>query len=174
MPNKQSPNEHTLIVVLGSPNSETGQLYSIARERCELAMKLFHENPGAKLLLTGGFGAHFNVSAKPHAFYLQKYLMERGIPESAFLEFALSSNTLEDASLSKPIILNTDSRKITIVTSDYHYPRAKFIFEREFLDISLEISFCTSITNAEKCEIDLEPLKKHEKMALEKLKRQSD
>ena len=45
-----------LILVLGSPNSDKGELFSIAKERCNLALTELAKRPGWKLLLTGGFG----------------------------------------------------------------------------------------------------------------------
>ena len=39
-----------LIVLLGSPNTETGELYSVAKERCELALIEYHHHPNWKRL----------------------------------------------------------------------------------------------------------------------------
>jgi uncharacterized SAM-binding protein YcdF (DUF218 family) len=94
-----------LIIILGSPNSQNDELYSIAKERYKLAIQEYQQHPSHKILLSSGFGALFNTTNQPHAFYLKQYLISRGIPVTAFTEFAMSRNTLEDASLSKPIVL---------------------------------------------------------------------
>lgn len=159
-----------LIVVLGSPNSGKGELYSIARERCDLALAEYAKRPGWKLLLTGGYGAHFNTTDQPHAAYLRRYLTERGIPDCDIIEFAESSNTLEDASCSKPIVLKYRVLAIVVVTSDYHLDRARYVFEREFVDTEVRIVFSVTQTDEAVCELDLEALKKHEREALAKLK----
>ena len=160
-----------MIVVLGSPNAGDGELYSIAKERCERALVEYARRPDWKLLLTGGFGAHFNTTDKPHAAYLKRYLVRRGVPGQAIVEFAESSNTLQDASLSKPIVLKYKAAEIVVVTSDYHLDRARYIFEQEFADTEVRIEFSISQTEEEACEFDLVAQKKHEQEALAKLSR---
>ena len=159
-----------MIVVLGSPNSEDGELYSIAKERCELALAEYTKRPGWKILLTGGYGAHFNTTDQPHAAYLRHYLVKRGIPSQAIVEFAESTNTLQDASISKPIVLKYNVSEIVVITSDYHIDRARYVFEREFADTEIHIEFSVSQTEEEVCEFDLKAQKKHEQEAFAKLR----
>ena len=159
-----------MIIVLGSPNSETGQLSSIAKERCELALAAYAKRPGWNFLLTGGYGAHFNTTDQPHAAYLKRYLVTRGVPPTKILEFVESTNTLQDASFSKPIVLKYGVLELVVVTSDYHVERARYVFEREFADTGIHLDFLASRTDEAACEIDLETQKKHEKQALVKLK----
>ena len=159
-----------LIVVLGSPNSADGELYSVGKERCEQALVEYARRPDWKLLLTGGYGEHFNTTDKPHAAYAKAYLVKRGVPSQAIVEFAASSNTLQDASLSKPIVLKYGVPQIVVVTSDYHFDRARTIFEREFAATEVRIEFSVSQTDEEACEFDLEAQKRHEQEAVAKLR----
>jgi uncharacterized SAM-binding protein YcdF (DUF218 family) len=160
-----------LIVVLGSPNTDQGQLYSIAKERCALALTEYALHPGYKVLLTGGYGSHFNTTDQPHAAYLKRYLTSRGIPEDQFVEYAESSNTLEDASLSKPIALKYGARQLLVITSEYHLDRARYIFEREFAGTEVALKFVAARTDERACLLDLEALKRHERDALDRLRR---
>lgn len=160
-----------LIVVLGSPNAEDGELYSVARERCQLALDEYANRPGWKILLTGGYGAHFNTTHQPHAEYLKRYLVGRGVPEADIVEFAESSSTIQDASLSKPIVREYRVKHILVITSDYHQDRAQYVFEKEFADTDVRIEFSFAQTGEADCELDLEALKRHEREALERLKR---
>lgn len=159
-----------MILVLGSPNSPDGELYSVAKERCELALVEYAKHPDWKILLTGGYGAHFNTTDQPHAAYLKRYLVRRGVPDQAFVAFAESANTLQDASLAKPIVLKYQAAEIVVVTSDYHLDRARYIFEREFAGTGIHIKFAVSQTQAETCGFDLEAQKKHEREALARLR----
>lgn len=165
------PQVNGLIIVLGSPNSENGELYSVARERCRLALAEYASHPGWKLLLTGGYGDHFNTTHLPHAQYLKRYLVGRGIPEADIVEFAESSNTIQDASLSKPIVREYGAKRIVVITSDYHQDRARYVFEKEFAGTNVRIEFSIAQTDEAVCELDLEALKRHEREALERLKR---
>ena len=158
------------IIILGSPNSDEGKLYYPAIERCILALSEYKKKKNYKFLLTGGFGEHFNKSSKPHASYLKSFIIGKGISEKDVVEFAESRNTLEDASLSKEIVLKYKVKKILVITSDYHYERAKLVFEREFSDVDIKIDLSVSITNVQKCEFNLEPIIDHEINSIKRLK----
>ena len=158
-----------IVIVLGAANDEKGNLSGIAVERCEQAIVEYRQHPGYKILPTGGYGAHFNVTDKPHAFYTRQYLLMHGIPADDVLEFAASATTLEDAQLSRPIVQKYGVEHVIVVTSDFHTPRARHIFEREFHGIELTFSGCaTHLPQAE-----LEARKKHEERALAELRRQA-
>jgi uncharacterized SAM-binding protein YcdF (DUF218 family) len=158
-----------IVILLGSSNDENGNLSGIAIERCEQAIREYRQHPGYKLLPTGGYGPHFNMTDKPHAFYAQQYLVAHGIPADDVLEFAASANTLEDARLSRPIVEKHGVEQVVVVTSDFHVPRVRYIFEREFHGIELTFSGCaTHLPQAE-----LEARKQHEEQALAESHRQT-
>ena len=115
-----------IIIVLGSPNSPSGELSNIAKSRLDCCLKIF--NKGQLILCTGGWGQHFNTSDKPHAYYGKEYLIENGLSEVDFLEFALSENTVDDAVKVKSILSSFNKTKLTIITSDYHRERVALIF----------------------------------------------
>ena len=157
-----------LILVLGSPNDDQGRLLSIALERCTQAFAEFQQNPEYAVLPTGGWGQHFNTTEKPHGHYLRQELVARGIPDSAFLPLVESSNTIEDATLSRPILASYPDADLIVVTSDFHEERARFLFEREFPERKITIS--ASVTDLPHEE--LARLSAHETQALERLKNQ--
>ncbi len=152
-----------ILVVLGSPNSEKGELSNISKSRLNYCLKNYSE--GKQVLCTGGWGDHFNTSNKPHAEYCKAYLIKNGVLENAFLDFAISSNTVDDAVKIKPIIQNIENSCFTVITSDYHVERVKLIFE-EILS-GYEIS-CIGV----KSDLDIEAftlLEKHEKKAIQSI-----
>lgn len=159
-----------IIIILGSPNSNDGDLYYVARQRCEQGIQEHLNHPSWKIVLTGGFGEHFNTTKQAHSVYLRKYLMERGIAPELILDSVLSSNTLEDASLSKPIIVKHHVEEILVVTSDFHYDRARYIFESEYSDTEINIRFSLAHTDESSCGFDLKGQKTHEKKSLSFLK----
>jgi vancomycin permeability regulator SanA len=122
-----------VIIVLGSPNSEKGRLCKIAIGRARKCLEIF--NPETDMILcTGGFGLHFNTTSIPHAEYLKQYLIKKGISKKHFLPFANSSNTVEDATKSKEILLNENLKKVTIITTEYHLKRVQVIFDEILSD----------------------------------------
>ena len=116
-----------IIILLGAPNDDSGNLSSIATERCLEAMKLYKRHRKFGILPTGGFGEHFNRAANPHAHYTRNFLIEKGVPAEDVLEPALSRFTLKDASLSKPIVSRYSVENLIVVTSDFHLERDSFL-----------------------------------------------
>ncbi len=154
-----------IVIVLGNRNDAQGNLSSTAVERCEQAIRVYRQNPGVKIMPTGGSGAHFNVTDKPHAVYLRQYLVAHGVPEEDVIEPALSSTTIDDAQLTRPIVDQYGVKRVILVTSDFHMPRAKYLFERTFQGI--ELTFSASVTNLPPDE--LLARHRHEELTLAKL-----
>jgi uncharacterized SAM-binding protein YcdF (DUF218 family) len=155
-----------IIVVLGAPNDESGRLSTIALERCSQAHAEYSMNPEYAILPTGGWGTHFNTTDKAHGYYVTQELIERGIPESAFLPVIESSNTIEDAKLSRAVIEALPAAELIVVTSDFHEARARYLFTREYPGRQLRMS--TSTTELPPDE--LASLQEHEQKALKILK----
>ena len=151
-----------VIIILGSPNSAKGRLSKIAIGRARQCLQIF--NPENDLILcTGGFGLHFNVTSTPHANYLMRYLINKGISKMYFLPFAYSSNTVEDATKSKDILLSNNFNKISVITTEYHSRRVKLIFDKilsEFEKTYFYVSNNMSIKSLQKFQ-------KHESKAIE-------
>ena len=157
---------NSIIILLGAPNGPSGELSSIAVERCLEAVAVYRRHIGSGILPTGGFG-DFNQTDKPHAYYTRNFLLEHGVPARDILEPALSRFTLEDATLSKPIVSRYNAEALIVVTSDFHLERAKLIFKKTFTGCSL--LFYGSKTDLPPAELDV--LRQHEKEATARLLR---
>lgn len=165
------PTEKTdLIVILGSPNADDGRLFDVAIGRCKLASEIYRENPEQRIVLTGGFGEHFNNSPHPHAKLLENYLTQLGVPEHVIVGRIESGNTIEDALLSRDLIEVLCPGVITVVTSDYHKNRAEYVF-KTVLGKSYTLKFRYSETNPDESELDIRALTAHEARACEKLEK---
>lgn len=127
-----------VIVVLGGPNDDKGNLSTIALSRCDLAWSVFKSVTSCKVLCTGGIGDNFNPTKVAHGEYTKQYLINKGIPAKAFLETVHSRFTFEDAVLSKPILQLANARHITLITSDFHMNRARYIFSHVFKDYDID------------------------------------
>jgi len=156
-----------IIVILGSPNDEQGNLSELAIGRLEQGLAEYRRRKEYKILCTGGFGEHFNTTDRPHAEYAIRYLLQKGIPEKDILDIAQSRNTVEDALLSKPIIAKSGVRSLIVVSSDFHMERVKYIFQRVFKRYRLTFS-------ASKTSVSLEhhgALRDHEGREMAKLRK---
>lgn len=153
-----------VIVVLGSPNFPDGTLGPIAFDRLQGCLSIF-DSIKHKILCTGGFGAHFNTSPMAHANYLKNFLIEKGVPPTAFLPLALSSNTVEDAVMSLAILKDYEFKDLLIITSEYHLARVEFIFSEILKEFYLNFK---AVTHHSMDDL-LEPLIQHEKLAMQQL-----
>lgn len=156
-----------IIIILGSPNDERGNLSDIAISRLERGMQEYRQREGYKILCTGGFGEHFNTTDRPHAEYSTNYLLQNGIGETDILEIAESQNTAEDAVLAKPIVEKHGAKSLIIVSSDFHMTRVKHIFKKVFKEFDL--IFCEAQSNLD--EQRQKTLKNHEERELKKIKK---
>jgi uncharacterized SAM-binding protein YcdF (DUF218 family) len=154
--------------VLGAPNSAQGQLSHMALDRLRTARQFYQNNPTFKFLCTGGFGPHFNTTNQPHAHYAAQYLMARGVPAANILDYVLSRNTVEDATLVKPMLAQYQPAQVVVVTSDFHMPRAKLLFQQHLPD--QHILFVAAVSTLDAAT--LAALLAHERRALEQLRAQ--
>lgn len=125
-----------VLIVLGSLNSPSGELSDISKSRLDYCANIYQQ--GNLILCTGGWGDHFNTSPTAHAFYAKQYLITKGIMEDAFLDYALSAHTVDDAVKIKPIIAKLENIKLTVITSNYHLSRVKLIFNEIIAGYSME------------------------------------
>lgn len=129
-----------LIVILGSPNDQDGNLSEMGQGRVALGYETYQRlaPSGYRILLTGGFGEHFNKTSKPNAYYAREILISNGVPADDIVEFAESVNTVDDALKSRPIVDRYRAKNLVIISSDFHLERVRFIFSRVFPDLQLE------------------------------------
>ena len=121
---------------------------------------------GNLIVCTGGWGDHFNTAEYAHAYYAKAYLIENGILEDTFLDFALSKHTVDDAVKLIPILTVFTNPNVTIITSDYHLERVTLIFTEILKAYSLKFIGVTS--NLDKTEYDTLVL--HEKKRVQAIK----
>lgn len=150
-----------VLVVLGAPNSLSGELSPIATQRLAVCMDTYRE--GDLILCTGGWGPHFNQSDQPHAHYARNHLLTQGIPAKAFLELALSSHTVDDAVKTKASLAPYSDCELIIITSDFHRERVLLIFQ----EILKGFNFTVVTAKTSLPDAQLQQLKAHEQKAIE-------
>ncbi|MBC9795717.1 YdcF family protein [Sinomicrobium weinanense] len=155
-----------LILLLGAPNDEKGNLSPIAIDRSKCAYNLYVNNNNMSFLCTGGFGEHFNKTNKPHAHYAKEFLIRMGVKENEFLPFVLSENTYEDFTKSKKMIEEIAPDVLFIVSSDFHMERVRLIHDKILGYPNVIFLAAGSTLSSE----ELLPLREHEKNAVRRLK----
>ena len=158
----------TAIVVLGSPNTPEGELLPMAKKRLD---KCYQEYLSSQypIILTGGFGLHFNTSIHPHYHLAKEYIIQKGVDNQDIIASLDSSNSVQDATMLLPILAQNPIKHLKIITSDYHVERVEFIF-KSVLAEKVSLSFTGVDSEGVAPEI-LEKLIAHEKLALEGLRK---
>jgi len=121
-----------LVIVLGCGIFPDGNLTLSLKNRLDAAYDFLNENPDANCIVSGGQGEKEPI---PEGVAMQRYLISRGIDESRVFVEAQSTSTEENLKYSLEIIeKHSLSKRIAIVTSDYHIFRASILADRLGLD----------------------------------------
>ena len=128
--------EADVIVLLGGAtrgDTHMGTLADLNRhaDRLVHTVALFKAGKAPVVLVTGGSPA----GGRPEAKQIKDLLVVMGVPERRILLENVSRNTSENASFSAQILQSRDMRQILLVTSAYHMPRAKGLFDAQGLTV---------------------------------------
>lgn len=121
-------------IVLGSGIKGTLVTYPLAY-RLDKAIEYHQKNPKAIIILSGGQGFQEDI---PEAVAMEKYLLQRGVPQRNILLEKKSTNTSENFAFSK-IILDEyfgGSYKVAIITTNFHIYRATRLAKLSGLDFT--------------------------------------
>ena len=140
-------------------------LSDIARSRVEAARLLSTLVDSVRLMVTGGFGAHFNTSEWPHRELVHGALASLNVEFDPLLPGSLESgNTIEDMFLIGELLERERIDSCFIITSTFHVSRCQVIFD-------CICSERTAVFVAARDPDDLsEDLLRHERASLEGIK----
>lgn len=117
------------VIVLGAlVNGD--QITLSLQYRLDAALSMYEQEEDLVFIVSGGQGKEENNS---EAFYMKKYLVEKGIPSKQVLMEDKSTDTYENLKFSKKIINQQTKDKevpITIVSNAFHMYRAKYIAQQ--------------------------------------------
>lgn len=111
------------IVVLGAAQYD-GQPSPVLASRLDRALELFNDGASSTIVVTG---YKQDSDRFTEAYAGLKYLMKRGVPESAVLVVDDGSNTWESLSAVKRVLAKRDVDDVIFVSSRYHNRRLQGI-----------------------------------------------
>ncbi|MFJ8518444.1 YdcF family protein [Lysinibacillus xylanilyticus] len=115
----------TYIIVLGAKVKPGGIPSLSLKNRLEEAVKYLNKYPHVKVIVSGGQGAD---EEQTEASVMFKYLQDKGIDTNRILVEEQSTSTYENLQFSKEL-LPKGTKKITILSNDFHLKRAKYLAE---------------------------------------------
>lgn len=122
-----------VIVVLAGGVNNDGTLPPNAKLRVKKGVELYNQGKAPKIIMSGAYGFWFDWLKKVPPIYeseaMKTYALSLGVPkEDIFIEVE-SKDTFGNAYFVKVSFLEKYNwENIVVVTSDYHLPRAKIIF----------------------------------------------
>ena len=130
-----------VIVVLGgavhSPNRQHPTSHMMnSSDRLLVALRLYHAGKAPLVLCSGGNLFFFKkTGGAPESQVMCGILQEWGLPESAVLTEGESINTHENAVMSYKLLSARNIRRIILVTSAWHMPRAAATFRKAGFEV---------------------------------------
>ncbi|MGE7946138.1 YdcF family protein [Lysinibacillus sp. NPDC093688] len=113
------------MIVLGAKVKPGGIPSLSLKNRLEEAVKYLKKYPHVKVIVSGGKGEDED---RTEASVMLKYLQDNGIDANRVLVEDQSTSTYENLLFSKDL-LPKGTKKITIVSNDFHLKRAKYLAE---------------------------------------------
>ena len=107
------------IVVLGAQVYLDGQLSPQLELRMEAALEEYRRKP--RIIITCG-GQGKNEPA-PEGDVMRQWLLGKGVPDNMVFSESTSTNTMQNLKNARRFLPEGENR-ITVITSDYHLPRA--------------------------------------------------
>ena len=139
--------DESFAVYMGAPNSPDGTLSNISLSRLNTLVSVVREKKVNKIILTGGFGQHFNQSSSPHWFWAKSYLVNLGVPEHWIVACLETQSTESDVKEVSRFLDGAECSELIVVTSDFHVMRTRLLFLADAPN--LKVSFVPSATIAD-------------------------
>lgn len=122
-----------IIILAGGINND-GSLPNLPKKRVEKGVELYKNKVAPKLIMTGkyGFWLDFTKEIPPRseAEAMKEFALSLGVPAEDIILEQISKDTVGNAYFTKVDILEKNNWKnLVVVTSEFHIPRTKFIFD---------------------------------------------
>ena len=121
------------LLVLGSPTEIDGSLSPEQRWRVDEAVRLYRQGRAPSILMSGGPTSKGYVEARTMA----DYAVRLGVPAAAVLQEGASMNTRENVRNSEQILDAHGWRRVEVISSAEHLPRAALLLQRSHLQWEL-------------------------------------
>lgn len=121
---------------VAGPNNTTASEWGDAADRFDAGLDLWRAGVAPQLIFTGGH-LPWSTTTQTEGAVLRNLAVVRGIPASAILVTDNVENTAQEATAVQALLETTGaSAHVVLVTSAFHMPRAKALFEQTGLRVT--------------------------------------
>jgi uncharacterized SAM-binding protein YcdF (DUF218 family) len=139
VPVNQAPNADAIVVLGGylhTPGTQHPEgEFTEAADRLWMGAKLYRAGKAPLVLLTGGVVKVLGEEGGSEGVSARDILLQWSVPPDAILLEQQSQNTRENASFSAGILTAKGAKRLLLVTSASHMPRAMAIFHHAGMDV---------------------------------------
>ena len=139
------------IIILGGDNDISGNLSNSTLARLEKFNEIYniYKNSDPKIIISGGF----RFSKMSHCSIVKKELQNKNPNIKINKKFEENNNTVDEAINIGNYLKDCNSKHVTIITSNWHMSRAKYLFEKVFeLIDNIKIDYFETYENEIKLE----------------------
>ena len=133
------------IVILGGYNDANGILSNFTLKRLEKFYEVYEQNIelNPKIIISGGF----RFSEISHCKLIKNVILDKYPDIIIDKQFIENNNTIDEAiNISEYLSKTNYLDKLSIITSDWHMPRVKYLFNETFKKIShIELIYIEAI-----------------------------
>ena len=146
-PLEQIPRADVIVVLggaLGLPIQPRQHVQLIAgSDRLWYTARLYKAGKAPQVILTGGNVFELE-GMQGESWYASQLLTEWGIPRQRLITETKSRTSYENAVNTRPLLEAMKARRVLLVTSGFHMPRALGVFRKALADTSIEIVPCSA------------------------------
>lgn len=139
LPPPEMPSAEVIVVLGGGTEAPSYPRPSVeingAGDRVLYAARLYKEGKAPHLLLSGGYITWLSQRGSTPAEEMANLMALMGIPHDALWLQTQSQNTYEDALYSSAMLREKGIKRIILVTSAQHMPRAVALFQHQGLEV---------------------------------------
>ncbi len=152
-----------VLIVIGVPPNRDGKPSNLMINRVRKAIQLNKKNNYSRIIFSGG-PQHYLVPSSE----IMRIMSLKFIPPHKIVVEKNSRDLLHNALFCWEIIKDHHPKTVTVLTSDWNLPRAKYIFRRAYKHMNVSLKFEACYDNVDFIEFSY--LKIKEFLLLSKLK----
>lgn len=151
LPPAEVPHADVIVVLGGATNAQSyprpTHEVNEAGDRMWYAAWLYKQGAAPKILLSGGSGEWVGPHLGPEAETMAYFMSALGVPQEALIWETHSRNTYENAVETFKLLQGQNVKRIILITSAIHMPRAVRIFERQAARAHIECKIIPAPTD---------------------------
>lgn len=133
--------EDALIVLGAAVHGDTPSL--VLHDRLDTAVFYHKKNPDALIVVSGGKGNGENIT---EAEAMERYLLDKGVPQELIIKEEFATSTLENFKFSKVLLdERSEDYKVAYITNEYHIFRAGLTAKKAGFDSATHINSTTRL-----------------------------